>query len=48
MNPSKDISVVVPVFNGEKFIEETLMSVVRQTTLPLEIIVIDETFLSYF
>lgn len=42
MNPSKDISVVVPVFNGEKFIEETLMSVVRQTTLPLEIIVIDD------
>jgi glycosyltransferase involved in cell wall biosynthesis len=42
MNPSEDISVVVPVFNGEKFIEETLLSVARQTTLPLEIIVVDD------
>ena len=42
MNPNKDISVVIPVFNGEKYIEKTLLSVVRQTTLPLEIIVVDD------
>ena len=42
MNPKKDISVIIPVFNGEKYIEKTLLSVARQTTLPLEIIVVDD------
>ena len=42
MNPKKDISVIIPVFNGEKYIEKTLLSVVKQTTLPLEIIVVDD------
>ena len=42
MNPSKDISVVMPVFNGEAFIEQSLISVLRQTILPLELIVIND------
>ena len=42
MKPDKDISVVIPVFNSEKYINETLLSVARQTILPLEIIIVDD------
>jgi len=36
------ISVIIPVFNGERFLEEAVASVVRQEHSPLEIIIIDD------
>lgn len=36
------VSVVVPVYNHEKFLRETLMSVVRQSYRPIKLIVIDD------
>ena len=40
MNPT--ISVVIPVFNGEKYIRECLESVLSQTLKPAQIIVVDD------
>lgn len=37
-----NISVVIPAYNREKTIERALMSVLRQTVLPYEIIVVDD------
>ena len=39
---NSNYSVIIPCFNGSKFIVETLESVVAQTLPPLEIIVIDD------
>jgi glycosyltransferase involved in cell wall biosynthesis len=39
---SLGISCVIPVFNGESYLEETIASVLAQTTPALEIIVIDD------
>ena len=36
------ISVIVPVFNGEKYLAETLKSIIQQTCPPAEIIVVDD------
>lgn len=36
------ISVVCPTYNSEKFVEETLLCVFRQTRLPDELILIDD------
>jgi len=36
------ISVLIPIFNGEKFIVETIDSVLNQTVKPFEIIVYDD------
>lgn len=36
------ISVIIPVYNGEKFIEECLSSILKQTKKPDEIIVVDD------
>jgi len=36
------ISCVVPVFNGERYLAETLDSILAQTYQPLEIIVVDD------
>lgn len=36
------ISVVIPVFNGERFLTKAIDSVISQTYRPLEIIVIDD------
>lgn len=36
------ISIVIPVYNVEKFVNETLLSVKNQTTQPDEVIVIDD------
>ena len=36
------ISVIIPVFNGEKYIVEALESVLNQTLRPFEIIVVDD------
>jgi glycosyltransferase involved in cell wall biosynthesis len=43
MTTEMKLSIVVPVFNGEKFIEETLNSVIRNTqNLQAEIIVVND------
>jgi glycosyltransferase involved in cell wall biosynthesis len=36
------VSVVIPCYNGERFLEETLISAVGQTHRPLEVIVVDD------
>jgi len=36
------ISVVIPVFNGERFIEASLRSALEQTHPPLEVLVVDD------
>lgn len=36
------ISVIVPVFNGEKFLAETLHTIMAQTYSPMEIIVVND------
>ena len=36
------VSVVVPVYNGERFIDRTLASALAQTYDPLEVIIIDD------
>src|SRR3982074_3555445 len=53
MNPSSNdangsvvntplVSVIVPVYNGERFLAETLQSIINQQYRPLELIVIDD------
>jgi glycosyltransferase involved in cell wall biosynthesis len=37
----KDIAVIIPLYNGEKWIRSTLESVFRQACVPSEIIVVD-------
>ena len=41
MNPY-EIDVIIPVFNGEKYLAETLVSVQKQTLLPARIIVVND------
>jgi len=36
------ISIVIPVYNVENFVNETLLSIKRQTSQPDEVIVIDD------
>ena len=36
------VSVIVPVFNGSKFLAEAIESVLRQTHQPVELIVVDD------
>ena len=36
------VSVVIPVHNGEKYLQETIRSVLNQTLKPFEIIVVDD------
>ena len=40
--PPGEVSVIVPAFNGEGFLEDALRSAVGQTLPPLEVIVIDD------
>jgi len=42
MDSSLKISVVIPAYNAEAFIERSLHSVMRQTYKPSEIIVVDD------
>ncbi|MGH8552610.1 MAG: glycosyltransferase family 2 protein [Methylococcales bacterium] len=42
MSASPSISVIIPVYNAEKFIEEALLCVFQQTLLPDEVVVIDD------
>ncbi|MCS3700200.1 glycosyltransferase involved in cell wall biosynthesis [Salinibacter ruber] len=37
-----DVSVVIPLFNGEEYVRETLDSVLAQTLAPREIMVVDD------
>ncbi|ABZ76060.1 glycosyl transferase family 2 [Shewanella halifaxensis HAW-EB4] len=41
-NSGFDISVVVPLFNKEKFVERALNSILQQTILPNKIIIVDD------
>lgn len=41
-NQSPRISVVIPVFNGERFLGEAIRSVLSQTLPPYEVLVIDD------
>ena len=36
------VSCVVPVFNGERYIEEALQSILAQTYRPIEVVVVDD------
>jgi glycosyltransferase involved in cell wall biosynthesis len=36
------VSCVIPVFNGERYLAETVESVIRQTYAPVEILVVDD------
>lgn len=42
VRPVRSISAIIPLYNGGKFIEESLRSVLAQTVLPKEIIVVDD------
>ena len=41
MNNSKRVSVIINCFNSEKYIEECLKSVLNQTHINLEVIIVD-------
>lgn len=40
--PDPEISVIIPVYNGERFLAEALASVAAQTYRPIEVIVADD------
>lgn len=42
MSSSQQISVIIPLYNGERWIEAALKSVFRQTCPPAEVIVVDD------
>lgn len=42
MNSKKIVSIIVPVFNGEKYIRETLISIINQTHSNIECIVVND------
>lgn len=41
-HPENSVSVIIPVYNGARFIAETLESILNQTVRPAEVIVIDD------
>lgn len=42
MNDKLTVSVIIPVYNGERFLDEALHSVLAQTLPPDEIVVVDD------
>ena len=45
--PEPLVTVVIPLFNKEDYIEETLASVVRQTYMSIELVIIDDASSDY-
>ena len=41
MNNNPLVTIVTPVYNGEKFIEQTILSVINQTYTNIQYIIID-------
>ena len=41
-HPANSVSVIIPVYNGAKFIAETLRSILGQTVRPFEVIVVND------
>lgn len=41
-HPSNSVSVIIPVYNGAKFIAETLDTILAQTSPPAEVIVVND------
>ncbi len=41
-HPSNSVSVIIPVYNGARFIAETLKSILAQTAPPAEVIVVND------
>ena len=42
LHPADSVSVVVPVYNGARYIAETLHSILGQTVRPFEVIVVND------
>lgn len=42
LSPNPRLSIIVPTFNQEKYLEECLNSILEQTYAPLEIIIVDD------
>ncbi len=42
MKETPSISVIMPVFNGEKFVNDSIVSVIKQTLQPTELFLIDD------
>lgn len=42
IGPARSITVVIPVFNGERFLQEALDSVLAQAVAGLEILIVDD------
>jgi glycosyltransferase involved in cell wall biosynthesis len=43
-HPSNSVSVIIPVYNGAKFIAQTLNTILGQTVRPAEVIVVNDGF----
>ena len=43
-NTKPDISIIIPVYNIEKFLRECIESLIHQTLKTIEIILIDDRF----
>ena len=39
---SPTVSIIIPVFNGEKFIEDCIKSIKAQTIKDLQVIIVDD------